>query len=155
LGGSAGVPGLSSKGPPGDSLLGDLIDLNNNNKNEDDEDDKEYDNDDIDYDNDGNKFPPGEGRFTVEKDADACKACLLSGIVCTGYDYGRGLSVYLLDTHANSQAVFDNVELQAPVFFVTRLLVCAGELSEGEPPICAQCLLWNLTVPLLQHNCNR
>jgi hypothetical protein len=61
--------------------------------------------------------------------------------------------VRLPDASANAPAVFKDIELQAPTFFASRSVVCAGKFSEEDPPICVRCLRWNLTA--MFSRCNR
>jgi hypothetical protein len=65
---------------------------------------------------------------------------LLAGVVCTNQDYGLGLMVPLQDASAAAPATFEAVELQAPTFFASRLLVHTGRFLEEDPLICFCCL---------------
>jgi hypothetical protein len=130
---------------------GDAIDLDD----DDDENDDDYDNDasgdDADEDDDD---PEGAGApLDEEENAESRKNRLLRGVVRTNDDYGLGAFVPLPDPSPEAPAVFETVELQAPVFFLSRSLVRAGGFTDVDPPICARCLRWNLVAPFSK--CNR
>jgi hypothetical protein len=61
--------------------------------------------------------------------------------------------VVLPDPDAAAPATFEAVELQTPTFFASCSVVRAGGFTEVDPPICFQCLRWNLMAPFSL--CNR
>ncbi len=69
-----------------------------------------------------------------EEDTESHKTLLLRGVVCTNDDYGLSAFVPLLDLSPKAPAVFETVELQALVFFLSRLLVRAGGFTNVDPP---------------------
>jgi hypothetical protein len=123
---------------------------------DDDENEDDYNDNASDGDNDGNEedneVAPEEAD-APPKDKSLRRVRLLAGVVRTNQDYGLSHMVRLPDASADAPAVFKAVELQAPTFFASRLLVPAGGFSEEDPPICFRCLRWNLTALFLQ--CNR
>jgi hypothetical protein len=87
------------------------------------------------------------------EDESARRVRLLASVVRTNKDYGLGNLVVLLDPDAAAPAKFEAMELQAPTFFASYSVVCAGGFTEVYPPICFRCLRWNLTA--LFSLCNR
>ncbi len=71
----------------------------------------------------------------------------------TNYDCGLRVFEQLLHAIAEATAVFEDVELQAPMFYASHLVIRAGGFSEDGAHICAIGLQWNLTAPFLQCNC--
>jgi hypothetical protein len=119
---------------------------------DDDDDDDDYDDDASSADDDEDDSE-GAGAPPEEEDAESRKNRLLRGVVRTNDDYGLGAFVQLPDPSPEAPAVFGAVELQAPTFFASRSVVRAGGFHEGDPPICARCLRWNLVAPFSK--CNR
>ncbi len=100
----------------------------------------------------GSSCGDSSGEDAVE-DENARRVRLLVGVVRTNEDYGLGDLVRIPDANAAAPAVFEGVELTAPMFFASRSVVRAGGFTEVDPPICFQCLRWNLTAPFSL--CNR
>lgn len=140
---SAGTLGLSGVVP----VYGDVMQLDDNDNDHDD-----YNNDRSSA-NDDKDDSEGAGAPLEEEDAESCKNCLLRGIVCRNNDYSLGAFVQLPDPSHEAPAVFGTVELQAPTFFASRSVVQARGFHEGDAPICAPCLRWNLVAPFSK--CNR
>jgi hypothetical protein len=126
------------------------MDLDDNEDNDDDtyKDNASYGDDDDDV----NDEAWGEANAPPE-DENLRWVHLLAGVIRTNQDYGLGPMVPLLDASVAALAAFKAVELQTPTFFASRLLMCAGGLSEVDLPISFRCLQWNLMAPFLQ--CNR
>jgi hypothetical protein len=61
--------------------------------------------------------------------------------------------VPLLDASAAAPAAFKDVEMQAPTFFASCLLMRTGKFLEEDALICFSCLRWKLMAPFLW--CNR
>jgi hypothetical protein len=91
----------------------------------------------------------------LEEDRDACKACLLHAVVQRIEDHGLREFVQLPEENAKALAMFEDVELQAQTFFVSRLDVSERGFSKEDPPICTRCLWWYLTAHFLWRNRNR
>ncbi len=61
---------------------------------------------------------------------------LLRDVARTNNDYGLGVFELLQNPGPKALAVFSAVELQAPTFFASRLVVWAMGLHAGDPLIC-------------------
>ncbi len=147
--GLGGTPGASGSGP-GD---GNAINLNGDNDNDNENDDNYEDNaSDSDDNDDDNEATPEEADASPEGKR-VRSVCLLAGVVRTNQDYGLSYMVHLPNFSANAPAIFKAIELLAPTFFASCLVVHAGGFSKEDPPICLRCLCWNLTAPFFQ--CNR
>ncbi len=150
---SAGAPGASV----GASVHGDAMQLDNDNDDDNNNDDDDDYNDDASDDDvhDDNDDPEGAGApLDEEESVESHKNCLLCGVVRSNNGYGLGAFVLLPDPNHEAPAVLEAMELQAPVFFLSRPLVWAGWLTDVDPPICAQYLRMNLVVPFSKCNCN-
>jgi hypothetical protein len=126
---SSGAPGTAGSGPGGDA-----IDLDDDVDNNDDYEDAALgsgDNDDID--DNGDEAPRVAN--APPEDEKLRRARLLRGVVRSNEDYGLSDMVRLLDSSADSLAVFKDLELQALTFFASRSVVRAGGFSKKDPPI--------------------
>ncbi len=65
---------------------------------------------------------------------DAHKASFLRRVMQTNNNYGLSEYVRLLDARANALTVLNVVELQAPSYFASHLVVRAGGFSEANTP---------------------
>jgi hypothetical protein len=126
--------GVSGAGPGNMDVDMDHDDDEDDNDN--DYEDNALDSDDND-DNDDNV--PGEAVAPLE-DETLHQVHLLANVVCTNQDYGLGLMVPRPDASTAASAVFEAVELQAPTFFASHLLMRTGRFSEVDPLISFCCL---------------
>jgi hypothetical protein len=121
-----------------------------------DKDDSDYDNNPLlegrDEDNnigtalwEANALPEGENLSQVR---------LLCGAISTNSDYGIPTMTRRLDTHSEALAFYKTVELQALIFFASRLSLCTMRFPEGDLHICFRCNQWHRIAPTLRCNCN-
>jgi hypothetical protein len=84
--------------------------------------------------------------------ANLCRVCIIRGVIRTNLDNGLDTMTYLLDYTENALVIFKTLQLQAPTFFPSCLLVLAMEFSVENPPICFRYIEWNLKALFSQYN---
>jgi hypothetical protein len=117
------------------------IDMDHNTNDDDDDNYKDITSSGVEDDNnDDDDRAALETGDTVSEDKNSRHGQHICSVVCTNQDYGLGEMVHVPDTNLCTPAIFEAVELQAPTFFASRLLVCAGGYCVEEPTICLKCL---------------
>jgi hypothetical protein len=90
--------------------------------------------------NSGNDRKAPAGAVYPPEDKKLRQVYFLHGTVYTNEDYGLVPMTCLLDTSADAQALFKAMDLPAPTFFTSCLLVHAGWFFEEDLPIFFRCL---------------